>query len=220
MQRDLQTGPGDLARRISYRRQELGLSVEELAKSAGIDPVYLRYFEERPDGRLSVGTLEIVASILGTTRAALLGGDIDRPQGRGRATHHAILEKLTHEQCEAHLAGGGVGRIIFLAPRGPVALPVNYVFAKGELVFRTDVLQAMALVAQEQLGFEVDRVDDALSEGWSVVATGPARRIEDPNEVLKFSGLELEPWAGGDRHALVAVRPYEMTGRVIAHQPG
>lgn len=61
MQQSMQTAPGDLSRRISRRRQELGLSVEELAEQAGIDPGYLRYFEGSSQARLSVGTLEMVA---------------------------------------------------------------------------------------------------------------------------------------------------------------
>ena len=43
----------DLARRIALRRAELGLSVEQLADRAGIDPGYLAYFEETPDANMN-----------------------------------------------------------------------------------------------------------------------------------------------------------------------
>ena len=40
---------GDLARRVSHRRTELGLSTEELAKRAGVDAWFLAYFEQSSD---------------------------------------------------------------------------------------------------------------------------------------------------------------------------
>ncbi len=65
------------------------------------------------------------------------------------------------------------------------------------------------------MSFEIDRVDESMSEGWSVLVTGAARRVDDPEEVVALAGLGLEPWAGGPRHALVRIHPDEMTGRVI-----
>ena len=212
---------GDLARRITHRRRELGMSIEEVAKRAGIDPGYLRYFEQSPGGMLSGGTLLLMAVVLNTTPDALYGGVVDRPPGRGRAGRHPVLEELSPEQCQAHLAAGGVGRVVFLSARGPLAVPVNFEFTEGEIIISTDEVKAAALVAHEVVGFEVDRVDEAMSEGWSVLGTGPARRIEDPDEVQHLSSLDLEAWAGGARHALVGITPTELTGRVIVqgHAP-
>jgi hypothetical protein len=94
---------------------------------------------------------------------------------------------------------------------------VNFEFTEGEVVFSTDEEKASALESASVVGFEIDRVDETMSEGWSVVATGPARRIDDPAEVAKLSSLDLQAWAGGSRHALVGMRPLELTGRVIIH---
>ncbi len=217
MQQSRQTAPGDLSRRISHRRQELGLSVEELAEQAGVDPGYLRYFEVSSQARLSVGTLELVARALCTAPSVLLGGDIDRPAGGGGAVQNATLEVLTEEQTVTHLGGSGVGRVVFVAPRGPVALPVNYRYVAGKIVLSTNASVSTALVAQATVGFEVDRIDEALSEGWSVVISGSAHRVEDPAEVMELSILDLEPWAGGNRDVLVANAPQETTGRRIVH---
>jgi hypothetical protein len=208
---------GDLARRITHRRTELGISVEDLAGRAGVDPVYLHYFEANPQATLSAGTLQLMALALKTTPLALLGGDVDRPPGHGRAGRHPVLDVLTRQQCEAHLAVGGVGRIVYSASRGPVALPVNFEFTEGEIVFSTNESKAAAIATQAVVGFEVDRVDESLSEGWSVLISGRGRPIEDPDECARLSSLDLEAWAGGSRHSLVAVRPDEITGRVIIH---
>ena len=210
--------PSDLARRAAARRKELGLSVEELASRTGIDPGYLAYFESNSDARLSGGTLLLLALALDTTPFELQGGAVDRPPGHARALPHAELRELTAEQCRTHLAVGGVGRVVFSSSRGPVALPVNYEFTEEQIVFSTDGAKASALGSAETVGFEIDRVDEVLSEGWSVLVTGSCRRIEDPDEVQRLSSLDLESWAGGDRHALLAVSPDEITGRVIVHE--
>ena len=209
--------PGDLARRVARRRTELGLTIEEVAQRAGVDPSYLRYFERNADARLSAGTLLLLALALDTTPVALEGGGVDRPPGQGRAGRHPSLETLTREQCEAHLGAGGVGRVVFSAERGPVALPVNFEYTAGDVIVSTDVVKASLLEVQPAVGFEIDRVDDALSEGWSVLVSGTARRVDDPDEVLRLSSLDLEAWAGGDRHALICITPTEITGRVIVH---
>ena len=211
------SNPSDLARRVAHRQRELGLTTEELAQRAGIDPTYLKYFERSADARLSAGTLNLVALALETTPIALAGGDVDRAPGRGRAGRHPSLETLARDQCDAHLAAGGVGRIVFSTERGPVALPVNFEFTNGEVILSTDVAKADLLETQPVIGFEIDRVDEAFSEGWSVLVSGPARRVDDPDEVLRLSSLDLEAWAGGDRHALVKVTPVTVTGRVIVH---
>jgi len=207
----------DLARRIAMRREEVGLSVEELSARAGIDPGYLAYFEASPDANLSGGSLLLIALALDTTPFELLGGSADRPQGHGQALPHASLDELTPEQCRTHLSVGGVGRIVYSAGRGPVALPVNFEFTEGQIVFSTDDDKASAL-AGSTISFEIDRVDEALSEGWSVLVTGLCRPIADPEEVQRLSSLDLEAWAGGDRHALLAIAPTETTGRVIVHR--
>jgi transcriptional regulator with XRE-family HTH domain len=209
---------GDLARRVTHRRTELGLSAEELAKRAGMDPWYLAYFEQSSDTSLTSGSLRRLAIALDTTPFALEGGQVDRPPGVGRAGPHAALESLTSEQCERHLAGGGVGRIILSTGSGPVAFPVNFVFADGALAFRTS--DAMTANVSGIVAFEVDHIDEAMSEGWSVLVRGHARPIDGPDDRRSAAGLDIEPWAGGERLNLIRVVPFEMTGRVIVQHQG
>src|SRR6202034_338286 len=102
---------GDLARRVTHRRTELGLSTEELAKRAGIDAWFLAYFEQSADTSLSGGSLLRLSVALDTTPFVLEGGLVDRPPGPGHAGPHPVLESLTAEQCEEHLGAGGIGRI-------------------------------------------------------------------------------------------------------------
>ena len=111
---------------------------------------------------------------------------------------------------------GGIGRIVFSAGSGPVALPVNFIFAGGAVIFRTS--DAMAEGIAGDVAFEVDHIDEEMSEGWSVLVRGHARRIEDPAERLAVGRLDLEPWAGGARLNLIGITPVELTGRVIVQR--
>jgi hypothetical protein len=209
---------GDLARRVAHRRNELGMSSVELARQAGIDPWFLTYFEQSADSKLPGDTLLRLAVALDTTPLALQGGLVDRPPGVGRAGAHPVLEHLTGDQCEDHLAAGGIGRIVVAAGMAPVALPVNFIFAGGAVIFRTSNAMADAITGAGVVAFEVDHIDEEMREGWSVLVRGQARRIEEPEQRLAVGRLDLEPWAGGARLNLVGIAPDELTGRVIVQQ--
>ena len=99
------------------------------------------------------------------------------PAGAGP---HPVLESLTAEQCQEHLAAGGIGRIVLSTGSGPVAFPVNFVFTGGAVILRTS--DAMTAKVSGVVAFEVDHIDEAMSEGWSVLVRGHARLIEDPEE--------------------------------------
>jgi nitroimidazol reductase NimA-like FMN-containing flavoprotein (pyridoxamine 5'-phosphate oxidase superfamily) len=206
---------GDLARRVTQRRVELGLSQKEVAHRACMSWDYFEYLEHSPDSTLTEGALERLAVALDTTTAALEGGDVDRAPGRGRARSHAKLRTLTQEECEAHLAAGGVGRIVFSSERGPEALPVNFAYDSGYVVFSTDESMASAIRGERLVGFEVDRIDEAVSEGWSVMVTGRAHFVVQADVRQRLEALHVEPWAGGRRDTLVRIEPDALSGRVI-----
>jgi transcriptional regulator with XRE-family HTH domain len=116
--------PGDLGRRVAHRRQELGLSREDLADSAGMAPGYVEYLEEST-GRVPVAGVASLAHALNTSVDAPLGGTFDIPPGRRRPAPQTELEVLSEEECAELLAAGGVGRFVFTTDRGPIAVPVN-----------------------------------------------------------------------------------------------
>jgi nitroimidazol reductase NimA-like FMN-containing flavoprotein (pyridoxamine 5'-phosphate oxidase superfamily) len=180
-----------------------------------MDIGYLNYLERSADTSLSGAALLHLADALGTTAAALVGGQVDRPSGEGRAGPHPKLEAMSREDCEAHLVAGGVGRVVFSTQRGPVALPVNFVSVNGHVIFRTDDSMASAIEFEETVGFEVDHIDEAMSGGWSVLATGTPYRVIDPKACQEIASLEIEPWAGGTRDVFIWIAIDELTGRAI-----
>jgi nitroimidazol reductase NimA-like FMN-containing flavoprotein (pyridoxamine 5'-phosphate oxidase superfamily) len=208
----------DLARRIAHRRRELGLSREELARRAEMDPGYLDYLEHSPVSSMLPGVLLRLAAALETTAVHLRGGDVDRPPGPGRARAHPHLDVLSSEECEAHLAGGGIGRFVFLAPQGPVALPVNFRFLDGDVIFHTRAEGVLDAAAGSIVSFEVDHIDEAMSEGWSVLITGRAQLVGDPAQLEQLAEVGIEPWPGGHREAVIRVGAETISGRAIHQQ--
>jgi hypothetical protein len=60
----------------------------------------------------------------------------------------------------------------------------------------------------------VDKLDDAFKNGWSVLISGRASRIGDPEEIWRLYGI-VKPWAGDDRRVCVRIEPRRITGRRI-----
>lgn len=205
----------DLARRVAQRRQELGLTREEVAQRSDMDPTYLEYLERSPAVALSRGALIRLAVALETSVEYLRGGEADRPPGPGRPGPHPHLDALSEAECRAHLAAGGVGRFVFLNAQTPIALPVNFQLFEGDIVFRTCSGGALTKAAGTPVGFEVDRIDDAMSEGWSVLITGTARLVDDPAELSQLENLGIDPWPGGHREAFMRIETATISGRHI-----
>jgi hypothetical protein len=211
------TGTGDLGRRLAGQRERCGLSRAETADRADVAVSYLEYLETSATADPGPDVLIRLADALGTTAAALRGGGLGLPPGQRRAAGHPVLAELTPAGCRELLAPGGVGRFLFVADRGPVAVPVNYGMLGGDIVFRTsDSGRAAAATRPGSLvSFSVDRIDDALAEGWSVLASGAVAIIPDPAGRAVAARLGIEPWAGGQRGLVVRLTPCEITGRRI-----
>jgi transcriptional regulator with XRE-family HTH domain len=213
---DVPVDPGDLGRRIKSRREELGLTREQVAERAGMAAAYLEYVEEQP-AQVSVEALWRLADALSFTPRELLGGGVDLPSGRGLPTAPPQLLGLDEEECRRLLSPGGVGRVAFTTPEGPAVVPVNFAMVEGTVVFRTAPGSMIADQDAAEIGFEVDHVDDAVRSGWSVLVVGKARRVRDPNEeALLRDHARIEPWAGGRREVYMQITPHRITGRRIS----
>jgi transcriptional regulator with XRE-family HTH domain len=208
------SAPGDLGRRVAERRRELDLSREQLAERAGMDPGYVEYLEERA-ARVPIAGVGSLARALDTSTDELLGGAVEQPPGRGRPASHPKLETLSEEECTRLVGEGGVGRFVFTTDRGPEAVPVNYRILDGDVVFRVAADTTPAAVSDmEPVSFEVDHVDEAMSAGWSVLVTGPVRRVS-PDEFRRLEDLGVEPWAGGQRSVYLRIEQRGVSGRRI-----
>ncbi|MER6459342.1 pyridoxamine 5'-phosphate oxidase family protein [Streptomyces sp. NPDC001228] len=210
------SGPGDVGRRVADERRRQGISRVEAARRARMSPDYLACLEENPADP-GLGTLVRLADALGTTVTSLLGGGTDRPPGQGRALWHPRFRELSPEECRVLLSTHGVGRVAVSGSDGrPVVVPVNYEVVDEAIVYRTAPHTVAARTAETEVAFEVDHVDQAFGQGWSVLAVGRASVVTDPGAVRRLSQhAHTTPWAGGEREMWVSIRPASLTGRRI-----
>jgi nitroimidazol reductase NimA-like FMN-containing flavoprotein (pyridoxamine 5'-phosphate oxidase superfamily) len=207
---------GDVGRRIAERQDELKLTVAQLAERAGVATDYLEYIEHTPTAEPSSSSLLRIALALEMSVSDLLGGSMGRAQGRAGPALVPRLITITEEECRELLAGGGIGRVVFRSTGRPVALPVNFKTLAGDIIFRSaDDGEIGGIAFDEPVSFEVDRIDDAMREGWSVLATGsvgPVRGVEHCHEI---QALGIEPWAGGERATYFRLSVTKLTGKRI-----
>lgn len=207
--------PGDIGRRIAHRREQLGLSREQAASRSGVAVNYLEYLESQP-AVVGLETITALAGALGTSVWYLLGGGLDLPPGQAPPSVRPVVEELQPWECWAKMEPGGVGRVALSTPEGPRILPVNYRVLDGTVLYRTTARSAAATAVGEQVAFEVDQLDEALSTGWSVLITGPAHQVTEADAVEWFGRhADPQPWAGGQRDTWVRIRPSRITGRII-----
>jgi transcriptional regulator with XRE-family HTH domain len=207
------TARSDLGRRVAHRRGKLGLTIGQVAARARMSPGYLDYLENH-SANVSPDALRRLARALEVPAAELLGGHADVPPGSGVPSRLPALDELGEGECRRLIAPGGVGRVVFPTEAGPAAIPVNYAVVDGAIVFRTTSGGELDDLIGENVGFEVDRVDEAFSRGWSVLVSGEATGVGDPGEVGRLHEI-VKPWAGGNRGSCVRIEPRRITGRRI-----
>ncbi len=211
-------GSGDVGRRVALRRRQLGLTREETAERAGMAPNFLEYLETRP-AEVETGALLRLAGVLETSESELLGGNVDLPPGRADSAARPLLEALGPAECWARLSERGVGRVAFSTSSDPIVLPVNYQVLDGVIVYRTASGSVPATAIGHRVAFEVDHMDEALSQGWSVLMIGPAEQVTGPAEIGRPAhGTGPTPWPGGRRDVWVRIMPDTVTGRIIRVQ--
>jgi nitroimidazol reductase NimA-like FMN-containing flavoprotein (pyridoxamine 5'-phosphate oxidase superfamily) len=210
--------PGDLSKRVARRRAELHLSKAQVAARAGMSLRYLEYVERYP-ARPPAAELRRLAVALQTTPAVLLGAGAQAPPQYGRLAGPPEVTKLTPVECHQLIAAGGIGRIAFCTTSGPMVLPVNFAMVAGTIVIRTGEGTAIDGHADGPVAFEVDRIDEALSQGWSVMVRGQAHRVAHPAAIDRMRrDVTLWPWTGGDRDVYVRISPDTITGRRIENR--
>lgn len=205
--------PGDLSRRVLRRRTELRLSREQVAARSKMSPRYLEYLERYP-ARPDQATLRRLASALRTTPAALLGAGADAPP---RALpRQPVTRRLTPAECQQVISAGGIGRIAFGSGARLTVLPVNFTMLDGTVLLRTSEGTILEGHGDDYVAFEVDHVDAALRQGWSVLIHGQAHLVRHPAEIHRITAGHLPwPWPAGEHDVLVRIMPDHITGRRI-----
>lgn len=131
---------------------------------------------------------------------------------------HGSTVIMTPDECLELLRDTPIGRVVFVIGNQPTALPVNYRWHDGAVVFRA--LEGTPLLGATRRGsvaFEVDRWDERTRTGASVLIKGTTAEVTDWADKEQLEQLNLVPWAGDEwRQSWIRIVPNEMTGRRIA----
>jgi nitroimidazol reductase NimA-like FMN-containing flavoprotein (pyridoxamine 5'-phosphate oxidase superfamily) len=135
-------------------------------------------------------------------------------------TGSPALQELDEAECLRLISPGGVGRLAYDGRFGLTVLPVNYRVQDGAIVFRTahdsttdEDLRTGIEGADFRVAFEIDELNPAAREGWSVLIQGPAHHVESAAGRASVLAAGVEPWAGGDRELFLRITPARITGR-------
>ncbi|MGC9541285.1 pyridoxamine 5'-phosphate oxidase family protein [Streptomyces sp. UG1] len=124
------------------------------------------------------------------------------------------MVELDREESLELLAGVPMGRVGFTHQALPVIRPVNHLVSDGgDIVIRTHAGAALlaSASASEVVVYEADEIDAATRTGWSVMVTGTANRVTEPQELSRFNA-ELSPWINTEMEHVVRIRAELVTG--------
>ncbi|MGW7384908.1 pyridoxamine 5'-phosphate oxidase family protein [Streptomyces sp. NPDC054794] len=146
--------------------------------------------------------------------------DDERPAGPGPR------RRIDLDSAEALRLLGSVslGRIVFTRQALPTVRPVNHVLDGGDIVVRTHEGAALTSHTRRSDGpgvvvaYEADVIDPDTHLGWSVVVTGFAQLVTDPEELARYQAL-LRPWIDQTDLA-VRIRPDLVTGVLLTADDG
>ncbi|MGB8387367.1 pyridoxamine 5'-phosphate oxidase family protein, partial [Mycobacterium sp.] len=106
---------------------------------------------------------------------------------------------LDHHEAMRLLASVDHGRVIFNHQALPAIRLVNHLIDEGRVIVRTRLTATVSTVVRLSteagvvVAYEADDVDPQRRAGWSVVVTGWATTITDPDRIARYEQL-LHPW--------------------------
>ncbi|MDX3458893.1 pyridoxamine 5'-phosphate oxidase family protein [Streptomyces sp. ME02-8801-2C] len=131
--------------------------------------------------------------------------------------HSDGFRGLDRGDCLRLLAKVPVGRIVFTRRAMPAVLPVNFCLDAGfAVVLRTSASsELVAAVDGAVVAFEADEFDARHRCGWSVVVTGHAAVVTDPDEHERLLRTGPRSWIASQNEVFVRIAPEMVTGREI-----
>lgn len=130
------------------------------------------------------------------------------------------IERLGRDECVVLLREQQVGRLAVVSHGRPLIFPVNYAMDGDAVVFRTAPGSKFdGAVRETAVSFEIDELDVARREGWSVVVSGRAEEVVSESHKARLRHLPLRPWAAGDKDHWLTITPTSITGRRVTPAP-
>ncbi|MFJ9365892.1 pyridoxamine 5'-phosphate oxidase family protein [Nocardia sp. NPDC101769] len=134
---------------------------------------------------------------------------------------HSVVN-LSRAESMRLLASVPFGRVVFTRDALPAIRPVNHILDGETLIVRTRLTSRLTSTVRAAsdvvVAYEADDIDRVTRLGWSVVVTGLARTITDPELVAHYDAL-VRPWVDGVMDTVVAIEPTLVTGiRLVERQ--
>ncbi|CKW15885.1 Pyridoxamine 5'-phosphate oxidase [Mycobacterium tuberculosis] len=112
--------------------------------------------------------------------------------------------------------------MVFTRAALPAIRPVNHLVVDGRVIVRTRLTAKVSVAVRSSadagvvVAYEADDLDPRRRTGWSVVVTGLATEVSDPEQVARYQRL-LHPWGNMAMDTVVAIEPEIVTGiRIVA----
>ena len=127
----------------------------------------------------------------------------------------SVTTALTRDECWERLRSEVVGHLAFTRRAMPMIRPMRYVVAGQHLLLLAPSDELAEQVDGQVVAFEIDKVDDVGGCGWSVVALGTARLVQDPGDIARVGAYPVASWSGVDHPSRVLLTVGELSGRLI-----
>jgi hypothetical protein len=140
-----------------------------------------------------------------------------RPAAPARAPVRRLTPLAGPEEALRLLGSTWLGRIVFVADALPAIRPVDHIVADGAVVVRTGPETVLAATLRRYgsegvvVTYEADDVDLAAGTGWSVIVTGRATLVTDPDRLRRYRALLHSP-VESPLDLAVRIRPVIVTG--------
>ena len=124
------------------------------------------------------------------------------------------LEVLERDECLRLLSKATIGRVGVTSGALPTILPVNFHLDGDRILIRTGMGSKLDTALRNAVvAFEVDDWDAFDHTGWSVVVTGIASAVTDPDDFDRVMRLPLARWATEGEYAVMALSTDLVSGR-------
>jgi len=129
----------------------------------------------------------------------------------------ATLEPLTVTECWDRLRSHRVGRIGFDRGRGNRIHPIHYIVESDAICLMTSRGSELGMFSQlfadgALVPFEIDQLDEDLSQRWSVQVLGHLRAQDNDGDMAGSPNTGSRPPDGHDE-LILRLTPVEVTGR-------
>jgi Pyridoxamine 5'-phosphate oxidase len=133
------------------------------------------------------------------------------------------MTEITTQEAMRRLGSVGLGRVVFTSRALPAIQPVTHLIEDGHVIIRTDENMALVNAARAERGtvvaYQADELDPTSHTGWSVVITGLARLVENPEEAAGYEKA-LRRQVHGKKGCVIRIYPELVAGVEFADGDG